>query len=150
MRRLAKIATLCSLVGALALAGAGDAVARGVRMPAGDPATVSFIGITNAGTKSTAEHFAPGNTATIVVVVTWRTLVGRHRQRVELITPDGSIYQRFTKNVSSSSGQAVVKIPVRVAGTWMTEYQMFGEWTVNVYIDDSTKRVTSGHFTLSH
>lgn len=149
MRHLAKIAVLCSLLGALALAGAGDAGAR-ARMPAGDPATVSFIGITTRGNERTAEHFNPTNTATIVVKVSWRTLVGHHRQRVELITPDGSIYQQFTTDVASSSGRAVVKTPVRVAGTWMTEYQMFGEWTVNVYIDDSTRPVTSGHFTLSH
>jgi hypothetical protein len=145
MRDLAKIVALCLLAGALGLAAVAEAT-----LPASEPATLSFVGITTRGNERTDDYFNPAHTATIVVVVSWQTLVGVHRQRVELIAPDGSIYEQFKKNISSSSGVKVAKTSVRVAGTWITEYQMFGEWTVNVYLDDDPTPVTSGHFIIAH
>ncbi len=146
MRRIVRIAALLSLVGGLALAAAAGAVAETKK----EPAQVSFIGINHHGHEHGGWHFSPEHLSTLVVVVTWETLVGLHAQRLELVTPDGSVYQRLTTEVGSADGRARVETPVRVAGTWITEYQLFGTWTVNVYLDDATTPLARGYFTLSH
>ena len=66
------------------------------------------------------------------------------------MTPDGSLYQRFTSDVESADGRTSVETPVPVAGTWITEYQIFGTWTVNVYLDGDFTPVATTHFTLAH
>jgi hypothetical protein len=161
MRRFVKIAVLLSLVGGLAVAGPAGAGAetkkeqetkRG-QEPRGrhrEPADVSFIGINNHGHARSGHHFSPAHLSTLVVVVSWQTLVGLHTQRLELVTPDGSMYQAFTAEVGSVDGRARVETPVRVAGTWITEYQLFGHWTVNVYLDGQPTPAARGFFTLSH
>lgn len=149
MRRFAKIAALFSLVGWLGLAGAAGAVAETAKHH-GAPADVSFIGINNHGHARGGHHFSPAQLNTLVVVVSWQTLVGAHAQRLELVTPDGSVYQRLTTAVGSADGRARVETPVPVGGTWITEYQIFGNWMVNVYLDDDTTPLATGHFTLAH
>jgi len=149
MRGLAKTAALCSLVGWVAL-GAATAAWGATPKVHGDPARVSFKGIDNRGHERGGEHFSPEDLGTLVVVVSWQTLFGTHAQRVELVTPDGSVYQQFTSEVASYDGRARVETAVRVGGTWITEYQLFGNWTVNVYLDDDTTPVATGSFVLAH
>jgi hypothetical protein len=72
-----------------------------------------------------------------------------HTQRVELITPDGSVYQNLTQEVASVTGTAVVETRLPVAGTWITKYDLHGRWTVNVYLDDALKPVTSAALTFA-
>ena len=167
MRRFAKRAALLLLAVGLVLTGAGSGFADkpgAVKAPdkrghQGDqetgvhhrgPAHIQLVGINNKGHERRGQHFSPARLNTLVVVVNWRTLVGAHVQRVELVTPAGSLYQRFTSDVRSPDGYARVETPVPVAGTWITEYQLFGEWTVNVYLDGATSPVATTHFTLAH
>ena len=42
----------------------------------------------------------------------------------------------------------VVETRLPVAGTWITEYDMHGRWTVNVYLDDAVRPTTSAPFTF--
>jgi len=151
MRRVVRIAVLLSLVGGLALTGpAGTVAETKTKGHSVEPADVSFIGINGHGHARGGYHFSPEHLNTLVVVVSWQTLVGAHTQRLELLTPDGSVYQGFTTEVGSVDGRARVETPVRVAGTWITEYQLFGPWTVNVYLDGQPTPVARGHFTLAH
>jgi hypothetical protein len=140
MTRLAKVAALFSMVGWLALSGAAVAFAESSSHHDDPP----------RGRAHQHRHFSPAHLSTLVVAVTWRTLAGAHAQRVELVTPDGSVYQRFTTDVTNVYGHARIETPVRVAGTWITEYQIFGHWTVNVYLDDHPTPVATAGFTLSH
>jgi hypothetical protein len=149
MKRLARIAALFSLVGWLALAGAAGAYA-GATSHADDPPRVSFVGLDGRGHERGGAHFSPADLGTLVVVVSWRSLAGAQTQRVELVTPDGSVYQRFTTDVTNVYGRARLETPVPVAGTWITESQIFGEWTVNVYLDDHLTPVATANFTLRH
>ena len=151
MRGLAKRAALLLLAGGLVLTGAASGFADkpGAR-PDREPARITLVGINKKGHERRGQHFSPARLNTLVVVVDWRTLVGAHVQRLELITPAGSLYQRFTSNVQSAHGRTSVETPVPVAGTWITEYQLFGEWTVNVYLDGGTTPVASTNFTLAH
>ena len=163
MRRFAKSAALLLLAGGLVLTGAGSGFAdkpgaapdkRGGDQEPGvhsrGPAHIQLVGINNKGHERRGQHFSPARLNTLVVVVNWRTLVGAHVQRVELVTPAGSLYQRFTSDVRSPDGYARVETPVPVAVTWITEYQLFGEWTVNVYLDGNTTPVATTNFTLAH
>jgi hypothetical protein len=149
MRGFAKTAALFSMVGWLVLAGAAVASAESSNYQ-DDPPRVSFIGIDDHGRAKEHQHFSPADLSTLVVAVSWRSLAGAHAQRVELVTPDGSVYQRLTTDVTNVYGRARIETPVRVGGTWITEYQIFGHWTVNVYLDDHATPVATAHFTLLH
>lgn len=149
MRRFARLAALFAMVGWLALAGAAGAFAESSSHH-DDPPKVSFTGIDDHGRAHERHHFSPAHLNTLVVAVSWRSLAGAHAQHVELVTPDGSVYQRFTSDVTNVYGRARFETPVRVSGTWITEYQIFGDWTVNVYLDDHTTPVATANFTLSH
>jgi hypothetical protein len=167
MRRFAKSAALLLLAGGLVLTGGGSGFAdkpgaakapdkrghQGGRETVDHyrgPARIQLVGINKKGHERRGSHFSPARLNTLVVVVDWRTLVGAHVQRLELITPAGSLYQRFKSDVQSADGRASVETPVPMAGTWITEFQIFGEWTVNVYLDGGTTPVATTHFTLAH
>jgi hypothetical protein len=168
MRRFAKSAALLLLAGGLVLTGAANGFAdKPGAKPADkrsdkradklghesrhrEPARIQLVGINNKGRERRGQHFSPARLNTLVVVVDWQTLVGAHVQRLELITPAGSLYQRFKSDVQSADGRASVETPVPMAGTWITEFQIFGEWTVNVYLDGGTTPVATTHFTLAH
>lgn len=166
MRPLAKRALLLLLAGGLTLTGAANGFAdKPGAKPAGKPghpggretvvhhrgpALITLVGVNDKGQERRGQHFSPARLNTLVVVVGWRTLVGAHVQRLELVTPDGSLYQRFSSDVESADGRAHVETPVPVAGTWITEYQLYGTWTVNVYLDGNTTPVATTHFTLAH
>lgn len=175
MRRFAKSASLLLLAGGLVLAGAGSGFAdRPGAKPAGQPgaaetpdkrghhgdretavrhrgpARIQLVGIGKKGHERRGQHFSPARLSALVVVVNWRTLVGAHVQRLELVTPDGFVYQRFLSDIQSADGHASVETPVPVAGTWITEFQIFGQWTVNVYLDRDFTPVATTHFTLAH
>ena len=149
MKRFATIAALFSLAGWLALAGPAAAFPGNATSHV-DSARVSFKAIDTRGHARGGDRFSPDDLGTLVIAVSWQTLVGVHMQRVELVTPDGSLYQSFTTEVASYDGRALIETPVRVGGTWITEYQMFGDWTVNVYLDNDTTLVATGRFTLAH
>ena len=101
------------------------------------------------GRERRAQRFDADRLRSLVIQVGWRTLVGIHTQRLELITPDGSVYQTLNQPVESVTGTAVVETRLPVAGTWITQYDLHGRWTVNVYLDDAVKPVTSAGFTIA-
>jgi len=149
MTRLAKLAALLATVGWLMTVGATGVAAESSNHQ-DDPPRVSFVGIDDHGRAHERHHFSPAHLNTLVVAVSWRSLAGAHTQRVELVTPDGSVYQRFTTDVRKVYGRARLETPVRVGGTWITEYQIFGRWTVNVYLDDHSTPVATADFVLAH
>jgi len=114
-----------------------------------ESASVELIGVNHHGRERRAQRFDTDRLRSLVIQVGWRTLVGMHTQRLELITPDGSVYQTLTQPVASVTGTAVVETYLPVAGTWITEYGLHGRWTVNVYLDDAVKPVTSAEFTFA-
>jgi hypothetical protein len=73
---------------------------------------------------------------------------GAHRQRIELFTPDGTLYQRRSRDVIVTPGQAV-KTRVPVGGTWITDHSLFGNWRVAVYLDESPTPIATGAFALN-
>ena len=141
------------LAGWLALAGAQAAFAesRGAGLASDHhrgPARVHFVAVTHEGRSRRGQHFTAARVRILKIDVEWRTLVGAHTQRLELIMPDGSVYQRFTSEVRSADGHATVETQVPVAGTWITDFSLEGAWEVNVYLDNAITPVATASFTL--
>lgn len=150
MRRALDSGLVLLLAGWLALAGAPAAFAASSKTEVkSESAKVSFVALTQAGRERRGSHFRAAEVRVLTIEVDWRTLVGTHTQRLELITPDGSVYQRFTAHVESVTGTATVETRVPVAGTWITQYSLDGQWKVNVYLDDAVTPVTTDTFTLT-
>lgn len=146
MFRAMTIASLL-LAGVLALQSAAPALAG----PAArrESASIDLIGVNHHGRERNGQHFDADHLRSLLIQVQWKTLVGVHTQRLELITPDGSVYQNLTAPVSSATGTAVVETRLPVAGTWITEYDLHGRWTVNVYLDDAVNATASAIFTFA-
>jgi hypothetical protein len=106
-------------------------------------AAVRFIGVTQRGREIRGNHFDIDRLRHVVILVRWRTLVGAHSQQLEIVSPDGAVYQRLSVPVESVTGQAEVETRLLVAGTWITERRLTGRWRVRVYVDESLRPVTS-------
>ena len=156
MRRALDTGLVLLLAGGLALAGAPVALAgpaRETRLESDHhrgSARVHFIAVTHDGRERRGQHFTAARVRILKIDVEWLTLVGAHTQRLDLITPDGSVYQRFTAHVESVTGRATVETLLPVAGTWITEFSLEGQWTVNVYLDNAGTPVATASFTLSN
>jgi len=71
----------------------------------------------------------------LVIFTKWTPSVwSSHTQRVKLFTPGGSLYQQFTATISGDEKD--VQTPVLVAGTWITEFSLYGRWCAQVFLDD--------------
>ena len=154
MRRALDSGLVLLLAGGLALAGTPAAFAgsqaTGLQSAHQHraPALVTFAALSQKGDERRGQHFTAARVRILKINVEWLTLVGAHTQHLELITPDGSIYQRFTAQVESVTGRAIVETLVPVAGTWITEYSLEGRWEVRVYLDESDTPVVTASFTL--
>ena len=142
------------LAGWLTLAGAPAAFAdsRGAGLASDHhrgPARVHFVAHMHDGRARRGQHFTASRVRILKIDVEWRTLVGAHTQRLDVLMPDGSVYQRFTSEVRSADGRATVEAQVPVAGTWITEFSLEGTWEVNVYLDNAVTPVATASFTLA-
>jgi len=149
MRRGLSVLALVVLAGALAPGGVPGVLADGRRLHhereerehAHGPARVRFAALTHDGKARHGTHFSVARVRDLVIVVDWRTLVGPHTQRLDVLAPDGAVYQRFTAPVESVDGRARVETRLPVGGTWITERSLLGRWRVRVYLDDATTPV---------
>jgi hypothetical protein len=148
MRRALTAVPVLLLAGMLALATAVPAFAESTRHH-GSPADVTVIGVNLRGHEQRGHHFAADKLSSLVLRVHWKTLVGLHSQRLELIAPDGAVYQTLVDDVGDVHGQAFAETRVPVVGSWITQYGLFGEWHVKVYLDEATTPVTTAKFTLA-
>ena len=119
--------------------------------------TIEFIGINRSGQFVPGEEFSVEQTRDLKILVWW-SLTGQHVQRIELLSPDGSLYQRVqtafdanTANLQPRGNQMYMPVEtiLPVAGTWITDHSLFGAWTVNVYLDDAETPYTSASFSIA-
>jgi hypothetical protein len=80
------------------------------------------------------------------ILVGWQNLSGSHTQRLELFSPNGVLYQRFTIPFDGSSS---VDTRIPVGGTWITEHSLFGKWRAQVYLDSNRTPIASTNFVLN-
>lgn len=108
-------------------------------------AALQFVGVNHDGRLTGGAEFLAGLTRYLRIIVGWQALSGAHSQRLDLFSPDGSFYQRFSTDFTSTP----VETRLLVGGTWITEYSLFGAWRVEVYLDRDTMPITTGVFVLT-
>ena len=122
-------------------------------------ARLSFVGHLQHGRVQGGTEFSAQSLGDLRIVVEYRDLSGiNHTQRIELYSPDGSLYQRFSTAFKVAATVAKLKASDRwepvetrlpVWGTWITQYSLFGAWLVEVYLDRERMPITTGVFVLS-
>jgi hypothetical protein len=79
------------------------------------------------------------------ILVGWQSLSGTHSQRIEIFSPDGSLYQQFSTQFAGTP----VETRLPVTGSWITQNFLFGAWRVDVFLDSDKMPITSGAFLLT-
>jgi hypothetical protein len=129
--------------------GGGTAAAAGTTgggtATAAPSATLQFIAVNNDGTSAGGAQF-PGNLVRALrILVGWQSLSGTHSQRIEIFSPDGSLYQQFSTQFAGTP----VETRLPVTGSWITQNFLFGAWRVDVFLDSDKMPITSGAFLLT-
>jgi hypothetical protein len=108
--------------------------------PPTDP-TVSFCD-DGEGACTPATSFSVASLRDLVISVNWENLsAGNHTQMLEVLQPGGGLYQAsqssFLVSGTSESSLTMTR-SVPVAGTWISQRRMTGEWSVRVSLDGKT------------
>ena len=120
---------------------------RRVRIPSGfAEARMSFTGVLTSGQARAGEVFPGGDVREIRVVVTWSDLDHAHLQRLELYSPDGSLYQRFNATFTGERRPVSVVTPLPVAGSSITDAGLYGAWCAEVFLDDEDAPIARRRF----
>ena len=107
-------------------------------------ATVSFCD-DGDGACTAATSFSVASLRDLVISVNWENLsAGNHTQMLQVLQPGGGLYQvsqsSFLVGGASQSSLTMTR-SVPVAGTWISQRRMTGEWSVRVSLDG--KAITS-------
>jgi hypothetical protein len=108
---------------------------------------IDFVGVRDDGKRVHGVHFKQLND--LFIYVTWNLPGGPNTQRVELVAPDGGLYQRFSLEFTSPTTSTTTETWVPVSGSWITQHSLFGAWRVEVYLDDGTTPVATSGFVLT-
>jgi hypothetical protein len=104
------------------------------------PATATFLFCDNEAPSCDNEtSFSTTATRDLEVKVSWQNVpVGNHVQTLEILLPGGNLYQQtqMAFGVEQGSNEPLVAIQtLPVAGTWIQQRHMLGEWTARVSLD---------------
>jgi hypothetical protein len=87
-----------------------------------------------------ASSFSIASLRDLNIVVQWSSVpAGTHTQRLDILEPDGGLYQTFNTGfaIDANSGGFVTTTGiVPVAGSWISQRFLSGNWTVQVSLDD--------------
>ena len=87
-----------------------------------------------------ASSFSVTSVRDLVIKISWDNLPpGNHVQTLEIVMPGGGLYQSTQTAFltdSTSSGLLASTRLLPVAGTWIQQRQMTGDWLVRVSLDD--------------
>jgi hypothetical protein len=83
--------------------------------------------------------FSVSTARDVKISIAWQNVpVGNHIQKLEVLVPTGGLYQQSTTAfaIPDDSGQPLVAMrSLPVAGTWIQQRQITGEWTLRVSLD---------------
>jgi hypothetical protein len=131
---------------------AGDFACAGqapFAQPHGVTANVSFVGVLLNGTERAGRTFSSRELGDLKIRVEWQNLFQNHRQRLDLVAPDGSLYQSLSRPLIITDVAAPVETLLPVNGTWITRYGLFGTWCVKVFFDEDDAPVSSSRLVIS-
>jgi hypothetical protein len=110
----------------------------GTPPPAAPSATFSFCD-KEAPSCDNETSFSATATRDLEVKVSWQNVpAGSHVQTLEILLPGGNLYQQtqMAFGVSQGSDEPLVAIQtLPVAGTWIQQRHLMGEWTARVSLD---------------
>jgi len=123
---------------------------RRIRLPDGfASARLSFVGLARNGRSRVGEDFAGADLRELRFVAEWTDVEGPHLQRLELYSPDGSLYQRFTGTFSGTGRPVSVATRLLVSGTPIVESGLYGDWCVELFLDEEEAPIARRGFSLT-
>jgi hypothetical protein len=123
---------------------------RRVRLPAGfAEGRLSFVGVGPDGQSRTGADFAGAALRELRIVATWSELERGHHQRLEVFSPDGSLYQRFTSAFTASGRTLTVTSRLPVSGTSIVDAGLYGAWCAELFLDDDEAPIARRGFVLT-
>lgn len=116
------------------------------------PATATFSFCDEeAPSCSNETSFSATATRDLEVKVSWENIpAGNHVQTLEILIPGGGLYQQtqMALGVPQGSTEPLVAIQtLPVAGTWIQQRHMMGEWTARVSLDGQVIATQTMEFT---
>lgn len=137
MNRLSIIAALGF---AAALAGCASGSMQSPASPAPLSASATMLICDSAAPGcSGLTSFSISKVHDLSVTVVWENVAaGTHTQRLDLLLPNGNLYQTFSSGFAqpaNSMTQLEVKQQIPVVGTWITQRALTGKWSVSVSLD---------------
>lgn len=104
------------------------------------PATATFSFCDKEASTCNGEtSFSATATRDLEVKVSWQNVpIGNHVQTLELLLPGGNLYQQtqIAFAVQQGSDEPLVAIQtLPIAGTWIQQRHMLGEWATRVSLD---------------
>jgi hypothetical protein len=135
---ISRILALAMLSGILSGCGGTMTSANGGPPPVVPSAMIAFCddGVSGCPAAST---FNVGSTRDVLINVSWEGLSqGSHVQTLEILLPGGGLYQStqaavFTDAPVSGTFQTTRVLPV--AGTWIQQRNITGDWMIRVSLD---------------
>ncbi|HUK63433.1 MAG TPA: hypothetical protein VLV15_08870, partial [Dongiaceae bacterium] len=122
---------------------------RRVRVPGGfAEANLSFAGVLTSGRTRTGESFPGDGLRELRLIVSWTDVEKMHQQRIELLSPDGELYQRFATAFAGGGRTVTVTTRLPVTGSSITDSGLYGEWCAEVYLDDDDAPIARRRFFL--
>ncbi|MBI5494835.1 MAG: hypothetical protein HY904_07380 [Deltaproteobacteria bacterium] len=80
-----------------------------------------------------------------VVRARWTDILPGDHQRVELVAPNGRVYETVTVPIGPG-GEAVARLAI--AGTFVEEYRLYGAWTARFYYNGGAAPVKETRFNV--
>jgi hypothetical protein len=123
---------------------------RRVRLPEGfASARLSFVGVTTGGRSRVGAEFDGADLRELRIVAAWTDVEQVHHQRVEVFSPDGSLYQRFSGTFTGSGRPLSVTTRLPIGGTSIATAGLYGEWCVELFLDDEDAPIARRPFVLT-
>jgi hypothetical protein len=123
---------------------------RRVRLPDGFAAArLSFVAVAADGRNHVGGAFTAPGLREIRLVAEWTEVEGTHLQRLEVFSPDGSLYQRIAAGFTGSGRTVAVATRLPVDGTPIVDAGLYGDWCVELFLDDEEAPIARRGFALS-
>jgi hypothetical protein len=117
--------------------------------PQGITAQLDFVGVLLNGQQREGDSFSGAELDDLKILVDWKSLFQNHAQRVDLIAPDGSLYQSLSRMVTVTDVGTPAETRIPVNGSWITRYGLYGSWCVEVFVDQESAPVTSSRLLIA-
>ena len=105
---------------------------------------VDLQGIDDHGRHRRGHRFTADDLRELRIKVRWGRVGEPTAQRIELFTPSGHLYQAFAAEVD----EAIMETSVPVGGTLITQYGLYGEWCLELYVEGVGSPVARKTFAL--